>query len=158
VVASAVTPYRHRQVGWKLLAGTAVGLALALWLAATLSPSTRAAAPWALAALFGVLALAILMFATLTVEVDEARIRVKFGIGLIRRTVDLSDVAGCELLRIRSWWGWGLHWTPGGWLYNIGGREAVRVMIVRERAVIIGTDDADRLKAAIDARIVARQR
>jgi hypothetical protein len=152
-----LTSYRHTQVGWKLLAGTLVGLALAAWLTATLSPATRAAAPWLVYALFATLGGALLLFATLTVEVDDAQIRIKFGVGLVRKSVDLAQVVRCEHLQTRIWWGWGLHWTPSGWLYNVGGRDAVRVTIVRERAVIIGSDDAGRLKAAIDARIALRQ-
>lgn len=152
-----MTTYRHTQVGWKLLAGTFVGLALAVWLTATLSPATRAAVPWLIYALFATLGGAVLLFATLTVEVDAAQIRVKFGVGLVRRSIDLTQVIRCEHLRTRIWWGWGLHWTPSGWLYNVGGRDAVRVTIVRERAVIIGSDDAEHLKAAIDARIAQRR-
>ena len=41
---------------------------------------------------------------------------------------------------------------------KIGGRDAVRVILAHERPVIIGSDEAARLKAAIDARIAARQR
>jgi hypothetical protein len=148
-----VIPYRHRQIGWKLLLATAVAIAFAVWLTAAVSPATRAAAPALVYGLFAVLALAALLFATLTVEVDDAQIRVSFGVGLVRKTIALADVLRCEPIAVRAWWGWGVHWTPSGWLYNVGGRTAIRVLLARERAVIIGSDDAGGLKAAIDARI-----
>lgn len=148
-----MTPYRHRQVGWKLVAGVTLGLALAAWFVSALSPATREAAPLLVYGLFGILIVALLTFATLTVTVDDTEIQVVFGIGLVRKTIDLADVLKCEPVGIRALWGWGLHWTPTGWLYNVGGRDAVRVVLAREKAVVIGTDDARGLAAAIDARI-----
>jgi hypothetical protein len=140
------------------MAGTAVLLGLAVGLTLSLSPATRAAAPWLIYGLFAIIALTVALFAALTVEVDATEIRVKFGVGLVGKTIAVADVVRCERLRTRIWWGWGLHWTPSGWLYNVGGRDAVRVILVHERPVIIGSDEAERLKAAIDARIAARQR
>jgi len=55
-------------------------------------------------------------------------------------------------VRTPLWWGWGLHWTPSGWLYNVSGRDAVRIDVRRERAVIVGSDDAPALKRALDER------
>ena len=140
------------------MAGTAVLLGLAVGLTLSLSPATRAAAPWLIYGLFAIIALTVALFAALTVEVDATEIRVRFGVGLVGKTIAVADVVRCERLRTRIWWGWGLHWTPSGWLYNVGGRDAVRVILVHERPVIIGSDEAERLKAAIDARIAARQR
>ena len=140
------------------MAGTAVVLVLAAVLTLSLSPATRAAAPWLVYGLFAIIAATVLLFAALVVEVDAKEIRVKFGIGFVRKTMAIADVVRCELMRTRTWWGWGLHWTPSGWLYNVGGRDAVRVVLAHERPVIIGSDEAPQLKAAIDARIAARQR
>jgi len=149
-------PYRHRQVGWKLLAATAVGLVFAAWLAARASPATRAAVPGLVYGLFAVFGIAALLFATLTVEVDECHIRIVFGVGIVRKTIALSDVVRCDVMPVRVLWGWGVHWTPSGWLYNVGGRAGVRIQMARERAVIVGSDDAGGLTNAIDARIAAR--
>ena len=148
-----MTPYRHRQVGWKLAAGVIVGLMLAAGLVSVLSTATREAAPGLVYGLFGVLIVALLLFATLTVTVDGSEIRVVFGIGVVRKTIELADVIKCEPVGVRTLWGWGLHWTPGGWLYNVGGRDAVRIVLAGERAVIVGTDDARGLAAAIEARL-----
>jgi len=148
-----LTPYRHRQVGWKLLAATAVGLTFAAWLATSLSPATRAAVPALVYGLFAVFAGVALVFVTLVTEVDDREIRVIFGIGIVRKTIALEDVVRCDPIPIRVLWGWGVHWTPSGWLYNVGGGMGVRVEMARQRAVIIGSDDAGGLSAAIAARI-----
>lgn len=138
-----------------MLAGTAVGMALATVLVLVLSPQTRAAAPWLVYAMYAVLAVGCLLFPTLTTQVDDEALRISFGIGLVRTSVPLADVLSVDRVIVRVWWGWGLHWTPGGWLYNIGGRDAVKVTVRRARGVIVGSDDADGLYDAIAARVAA---
>ena len=136
-----------------MIAGSAVGLGFALLVTLSLSAATLVAVPWLVVALFGLLALGLLAYATLTVDVDAENVRVRFGIGLIRKSIPLSDIARCEIVRTPSWWGWGMHWTPSGWLYNVSGRAAVRLEMVSQRPVMIGSDEAERLKAAIDAQL-----
>jgi hypothetical protein len=129
---------------------------LALLVTLSLSAATLAAVPWLVVALFGLLALGLLTYATLTVDVDSQEVRARFGIGLIRKSILLKDIARCDVVRTPSWWGWGIHWTPSGWLYNVSGRAAVRLEMTTERPVMIGSDEAERLKAAIDARLAQR--
>jgi len=140
-------------MGWAVIVGSVVGLGLALLVTLSLSAATLVAVPWLVVALFGLLALGLLAYATLTVDVDAENVRVRFGIGLIRKSIPLSDIARCEIVRTPSWWGWGMHWTPSGWLYNVSGRAAVRLEMVSQRPVMIGSDEAERLKAAIDAQL-----
>jgi hypothetical protein len=144
-------------MGWAVIAGSIVGFTLALVVTLSLSASTLASVPWLVVSLFGLLALGLLTYATLTVEVDAQRIRARFGIGLIRKSIDLADIVRCDVVRTPSWWGWGMHWTPSGWLYNVSGRAAVRLQMSTERPVMLGSDEAERLKAAIDARLVQRK-
>jgi len=148
--------YHHVQWGWAVIAGSAVGFGLALLVTMSLSAATLAAVPWLVVALFGLLALGLLTYATLTVDVDSDEVRVRFGVGLIRKSIPVSDIARCDVVRTPSWWGWGIHWTPSGWLYNVSGRAAVRLEMTTERPVMIGSDEAERLKAAIDARLALR--
>ena len=149
-------PYHHVQWGWAVIAGSVAGLGLALLVTMSLSPATLAAVPWLVVALFGLLALGLLTYATLTVDVDSEEVRARFGIGLIRKSIALADIARCDVVRTPSWWGWGIHWTPSGWLYNVSGRAAVRLEMTTERPVMIGSDEAERLKGAIDARLAQR--
>jgi len=147
-----MVPYRHTQFGWAIAAGTVVGLALATLLTVSLSAGTINAARWMVVALFGILVAAFFLLATLTVEVDASEARLRFGIGLIRKSVAIADIVRCDVVRTPVWWGWGLHWTPSGWLYNVSGRDAVRIEVRGERAVIVGSDDAPALKRALDER------
>lgn len=145
--------YRHSQFGSVIAAGTVLGALMALGVTLSLSRETLQQAWWLVVAMFAVLGVAWALFATLLVEVDAREVRVRFGVGLIRKTVPIADIVRADIVRTRIGWGWGLHWTPAGWLYNVAGRDAVRLELRRERAIMIGSDEADRLKAAIDARI-----
>jgi hypothetical protein len=149
-------PYRHRQVGWKLIAASTVGLIMAGWLAAALSPATRAAVPGFIYGLFAVVAAVAFLFGALEVSVDDTEIRIVFGVGIVRKTIRLADVVRCDVVPVKVLWGTGVHWTPSGWLYNVGGGAGVRVELARERAAVIGSDDAGGLAAAISTRIAPR--
>jgi hypothetical protein len=43
--------------------------------------------------------------------------------------VRLAEIVGCEPIRIRWWYGWGIHLTPYGWLYNVSGFDAVAITL-----------------------------
>jgi hypothetical protein len=71
--------------------------------------------------------------------------------GLICKKIPLAEIAACEPIRIRWWYGWGIHLTPYGWLYNISGFDAVAIKLRDGRKFALGTDDPDGLAEAIRA-------
>jgi hypothetical protein len=150
--APAAAGYRHTQFGAPVVVGSLAGIAVATALTLSLSPATIAAGKWLIFALYGVLVAAVAVFGWLTVEVDATEVRLRFGVGAIRRAVPLDEIRRTDLVRTKMWWSYGLHLTTSGWLYNVAGRDAVRLEMRVGRAVIVGSDDAPGLKAAIDAR------
>ena len=139
--------------------GTLVGFALATFvLIVVVSPATRSAVPWLPWVLLAVLAGAFLLVGWMRVRVDDSVVRAVMGIGLLRRTVELADIRKADVVRTRVWWGWGVHLTPAGWLYNVGGRWAVRLELVSERALMIGSADPGGLHDAIEAARAAATR
>jgi hypothetical protein len=104
----------------------------------------------------GLLVLAIvlattLIFGALTVSVEDHRLRVVYGIGLIHKTIDLRDVVAVRAVRTPAWSGWGIRLLPGGWLYNVQGRDAIELTRRSSGHVYVGTDDPEGLVAAIQA-------
>jgi hypothetical protein len=111
-------------------------------------PGSGRGASWALLA--GA-ALAIVVgwsFSSLTVRVGADELKPHFGFGWPRKAVPLADIASVELTRTRFWDG--VHRTRRGWLYNVGGYDAVVLSRRDGTAVLVGSDDAPRLKAAIE--------
>lgn len=143
--------YAHTQFGTAIAVLTVLGTTVATAVVLSLSRATLDAAGWLVAALYGVLLIAFALYFRLRVEVDREEVRAIFGIGLYRKTIPLANVVRTDVVRTRLRWGWGIHWTSAGWLYNVAGRFAVRLELAAERPVMIGTDEPERLKAAIDA-------
>ncbi len=69
--------------------------------------------------------------------------------GLICKKIPLAEIAACEPIRIRWWYGWGIHLTLYGWLYNVSGFDAVAIKLRDGRKFALGTDDPDGLATAI---------
>ena len=150
--------YERTQFGTAMAVATLLGLVVAGWAIAIVSRATLQAVPWLPWALYGVLALAFLMFGWMRVVVDERAVRAIMGIGLVQKSVEVADIRRADVVRTRVWWGWGVHWTPAGWLYNVSGRRAVRLELASERPVMIGTGDPRGLHEAIEAARAAAPR
>ncbi len=115
--------YRHTQVGWMMivvLGVTAIGIGLVLWLA-------RVGGLLVFLELFFLVLAAL--FATLRVEIDERELRFSFGVGLIRKRTALADIRQFASVENPWWYGWGIHLTPAGALYNVSGRSAVQLSL-----------------------------
>jgi hypothetical protein len=134
--------YRHTQVGWVIIGSLGAGIALlGLWLPAV-GPGTGA---WLVGL---VLVVALVLFGTLTVEVDPERIRVWFGPGVIRKTIRLADVSAWQAVRNPWYVGWGIRMGPSGMVWNVSGLDAVELAL-SEKRFRIGTDQPEALVEAI---------
>jgi hypothetical protein len=96
-----------------------------------------------------ILLVGLLLFYKLRITIEDKTLCAVFGIGIIRKSLPLAEIVGCEAIRIRWWYGWGIHLTPYGWLYNVSGLHAVAITLRNGRKFALGTDDPDGLVAAI---------
>lgn len=101
-----------------------------------------------------ILLVCLVLFYRLKITIEDETLCASFGPGVIRKKVRLTDIVGCEPIRIRWWYGWGIHLTPYGWLYNISGFDAVAITLRDERKIALGTDDPHGLIAAIRDSII----
>jgi hypothetical protein len=135
--------YRHTQSG----AGMRVLLSLGPILLVTvgfLVGQSLLFLPLAIA-----LGLAGVVFTSLTVEVTSTDLVWSFGPGIWRNAIPLSAIADATVETNKWWWGWGIHRTPHGWLYNVAGLKSVEVSTRDGRRVRIGSDEPDRLASVI---------
>jgi len=146
-----MSSYQHTQTGYviiiALLTGILIDLAVAYWAfaAGALTAPSIAIVSFVVAVLF----LSLLIFSTLTVAVDTAYLRISFGpVYLIGRKWLLAEIAK------NSWWyGWGIHLTPHGILYNVSGFDAAEIRTAKGRVFRVGTDEPEQLAQAINAAI-----
>lgn len=99
--------------------------------------------------LVAVAVLALVTFGSMTVEVDHDRFTFWFGPGWIRRSFPLAEITSWSAVRNPWWYGWGIHLTPQGWLYNVGGSGALQLELRDGRRLRVGTDEPQRLCDAI---------
>lgn len=142
---SNVAPYQKRQ------RGSLIVFVLSLLLVAGVFFVRDALVPGL--TLAAVVALLLAGFGSLEVRVDEDAVRLRFGVGLIRRTIALDRIESAARVRNRWWYGWGIRLTPHGWLWNVAGLDAVELRLTDGKLFRIGTDDPEGLQGALEARL-----
>ena len=89
-------------------------------------------------------------FYGMTVIVTDNHIKIRFGIGLITKKIDLSRVKSATAQSYPIYYGYGIRFIPNGILYNVSGRHAVELKFKNKTRVIqIGTDDWEKLTEVI---------
>ena len=133
-----MTRYEHTQIGhaiiWPLLAIILIANGV-----------TGAVAHWPALIVSLILLICLVLFYKLRITIEDDTLCASFGPGIIRKKVRLAEIVGCEPIRIRWWYGWGIHLTPYGWLYNVSGLNAVTMTLRNGRKFALGTDDPDGL-------------
>ena len=95
------------------------------------------------------LALFVSNFGTLTVHVTNSEVRWFFGRGLIGKSIPLERIRDVEVHRSPWYWGWGIRWTPRGWLWRSNGLVAVWLQLSNGKQIGVGSDDPQSLESAI---------
>ena len=135
--------YKHTQVGYiHVIAWSAIILFLACINIFT------GFEPYTLIFLI-LLAVLLALLSTLTVRVGGGAITVQFGVGIIRKRVQLSDVETYAKVRNPWYYGLGIRYTPRGWLYNIYGLSAIELLMKNGRTCRIGTNDPEGFAKAL---------
>ncbi len=129
--------YRHTQVAIVFIVGLGLGLLVVFTFASSLT--------W-LPLLYLPL---VLLFGWLTVEINEGFLVCRFGVGLIRKRFALRDVEEAKTVRNKWYYGWGIRWTPHGWLFSASGLDAVQIRMSNRKSYRVGTDQPAELLRAI---------
>jgi hypothetical protein len=97
-------------------------------------------------------AVVILMFYGITVIVTDKYLKIKIGIGIISKKIDLSTIKSVTVQKYPIYCGYGIRITSNGVLYNVSGRHAVELRIRNKKdAILVGTNDWDNLKKVIES-------
>ena len=96
-----------------------------------------------------ILLVTLFLFASLTVEVSDTEVSLSFGPGVIHKSFQVDEIRDARTVRNPWYYGWGIHMTPHGWLFNVAGSEAVELIFDSGTKVRIGSDEPSQLMAAI---------
>ena len=143
-----MSPYKHSQPG--TYARVTFGALVLLCLAAALYVGANdSKAIWVFGGMAAFMFIGLLLFHSLTVEVVRGYLRFRFGVGLIHRQFRLREIVSAEKVRNRWFYGWGIKLTPHGWLFSVSGFDAIQIKLKNGRQYRIGTDEPERLLAAV---------
>jgi hypothetical protein len=139
-----MTRYHHTQIGWAIIVAMPLSIVLIIILMFFYEFS------WTPVIVALVLGLTTLLFGSLTVEIDQEYLTVRFGPGLIRKTIPLRYIVAHQ--QVRSHWlsGCGIRRISGGWMFNVSGLDAVELLLQDGGKFRIGTDDVMGLSGALE--------
>jgi hypothetical protein len=138
-------PYRRTQRGMLIYVAALLPLTFATFAIAQAIPF----AAW----LTGILGVLIaISFGSLTVIVDDDAVRLRFGIGIGRRTIPLSAIRSAKVVDASAISGIGIRWLGDGWLYNVAFGSVVELALDDGKRMQIGAPDPKALLAAIESR------
>ncbi len=104
--------------------------------------------------ILSLLFLCLLLFFQMQTIVDNDCIKIFFGIGLIRKKINIKNIKHFEPVRNKWFYGWGIRMLKNGWLYNIKGLKAVELKFNDKKSVLrIGTKNPEKLISAIEQSI-----
>lgn len=136
--------YRHTQIGYFLLIVYSAVILIFCYLIIVTDFH-----PIALAGLI-IMLTALGLFATLTVRISQQKLTIKFGLGVIRKGFLLKDIQAYQVVKNPWYYGWGIRFTPRGWIFGVSGLSAIELQMKSGKTYRIGTDDPQRFVQALD--------
>jgi hypothetical protein len=138
-----IKQYEHTQVGYLIIIAMVTTMVLIGIIFATSGLN------WIAIGVLVIIAIALVLFSSLTVVIWEEELEVRFGPGLVRKRIRLDEIESCKIVKNRWYYGWGIRLTPHGTLYNVSGFDAVEIKLGTGKQFRIGTDVPQELEAAI---------
>lgn len=148
MTTGSVWTYSHTQIGWVILGSVGVAFVVAAFMLTTRaieSPVGFIVIVFALVALGA----SLILFSTLTIRVSRDTLAWSFGPGLIRKAVRVPEIVEARVVKNAWIYGWGIHLTPHGWLYNVSGRRAIEIGLQGGKRFRLGSDEPEALLRAL---------
>ncbi len=147
-------PYRHTQIGYLMVFVTLAVLVLFAWVQITARaepPSYDSGTNLLVTSVMALILFVLSSFGALTVNVDEERVTVKFGYGIFHKKFATSEIVSATRVKNHWYYGWGIRlWLwPKTWIFNVSGFDAVEIRMKDGKIYRIGTDEPEKLEAAI---------
>lgn len=144
--------YKHVQWGWTWLLYLIFSTVMTVVVIVGVGESEDDEAVWVTVAtvvFLVVLFFVVLAFSRLEVTVDAENVTAAFGYGSPKKVVAHIDVVAVREVRNNWWQGLGVRNISNGWMYNIWGLDAVELELADGKVFRIGTNDSERLTAAL---------
>ncbi len=142
--------YKHRQIGTLMGVIALFVMLLGLILVRTLSLRGEQYS-WLIVGLpLLITVITLALFSVLEVSIDARHLTWRF-LPFITKSVPLADVLEAKPTRTSFIYGWGIHYTDRGWLYNVSGFSAVHIRMRDGKQFMLGSDEPAALADAINS-------
>ena len=135
--------YQHTQIGYLTIIALGIPMFLIIRLIDIYDNNWI---PWFV---FIILGICLVLFATLRVIIEADFIEIRFGTGIIRKRFLLKEIESYRVVKNPWYYGWGIRFTPHGWLFNVSGFYAIELKMKSGKKYRIGTDVPNELEKAI---------
>lgn len=139
-----------------LLPALGVTLVVVIQVGFGIPVGSKPAPDGALLLLFGVIGLGLPLLigsCLLRTTVESECLEIRFR-PFTRRRIPLDTIRRAEAVTyspVMDYGGWGIKWSMKGWCYNVSGNRGVEVHLTDGKMVMIGSQRAEELAAAIEA-------
>lgn len=154
-----MTTYKHTQIGYLTLVIALAMLVFFAWLQMTARaelPSYNSGTNFAVTAIMALVLFILSSFVTLSVFIDENYLRIKFGYGIFRKKLSISEITSAT--QVKNYWydGWGIRWWfwPHMRIFNVSDFDAVEIHMKNGKIYRIGTDEPEKLESTIKQAII----
>ena len=145
--------YTERQIGWTVIVPV-LGILVLLLIFYINQWGNNPISYSGLLIMSTIFIISLLLFFQMRTSVDNEKIRISYGIGLIKKTIDIHNIERIEIVRNKWYYGLGIRIIKNGWLYNIHGLNAIELKLKNSKSIIrIGTVDNKKLKKEIESKI-----
>ncbi|NQU82011.1 MAG: hypothetical protein HQ543_10865 [Bacteroidetes bacterium] len=145
--------YTERQIGWTVIV-PALGILVLLLIFYINQWGNNPISYPGLLIMSTIFIISLLLFFQMRTSVDNEKIRISYGIGLIKKIIDIHNIERIEIVRNKWYYGLGIRIIKNGWLYNIQGLNAIELKLKNSKSIIrIGTVDNKKLKKEIESKI-----
>ena len=97
--------------------------------------------------------LVTLLFFSLTIVIDEQKLRWYFGFGIISKDVELSQIVETSAYKTKWYQGIGIRMLSDGWLYNASVGQAIKITLADRKNIYLGCKNVDALQQALKVKV-----
>ncbi|MBN3575625.1 hypothetical protein [Vibrio neptunius] len=91
------------------------------------------------------------LFYSMTVEVNANKVSWYFGLGFLRKEVDVVNITDMSSYDTKWYQGIGVRMLKDGWLYNVSVGQALKLTLAGGKTVYLGCKDIGVLKRALES-------
>ncbi|GEM_PF-573482 len=145
------TPYHETQIGWLFLSLMILTLLFVGWRESSQLIDQQEIST-GLIIMSIIIFIICLLFYQLDTSITYRKIKLRYGIGLIKINPNIDELISVEITRIPWWYGLGIKITSKGWMYNIQGRDVVMLKYQKgasKESIMIGTAQPEELKKSL---------